>query len=169
MTEVTTAVSNGTDTITITFEDQDNPSGGTFTVTGGATQATVTTVTTGKIRVVPRRRILCSVQCCGAGAMQALSQAQDRLEIPSLYETWFVDREMEAHTGQLRNLTGMKNGRYEQRAQIDVIINCINSDDGDGTQFVDDLGWFDTVTYSAEIDGNNSETLILTDKSIEGA
>ena len=44
---VATAASNGTDTITITFETQWEPSVGTFTVTGGASQAEcVTTVVT---------------------------------------------------------------------------------------------------------------------------
>jgi hypothetical protein len=43
---VNTAVSNGTDTITITFETQWEPAVGTFTVTGGAAQAGVTTATT---------------------------------------------------------------------------------------------------------------------------
>lgn len=40
--EVLTATSNGTDTITITFEEQVEPSVGAFTVTLGASQATVT-------------------------------------------------------------------------------------------------------------------------------
>lgn len=44
---VATAVSDGTDTITITFETQWEPAVGTFTVTGGASQAEcVTTVVT---------------------------------------------------------------------------------------------------------------------------
>lgn len=44
--EVLTATSNGTDTITITFEEQVEPSVGAFTVTLGASQATVTVATT---------------------------------------------------------------------------------------------------------------------------
>ena len=50
--EVDTAVSDGTDTITITFEDEYVPAVGTFTVTGGVSQAEVTaTVDTAAVTI----------------------------------------------------------------------------------------------------------------------
>jgi hypothetical protein len=99
----------------------------------------------GTVQIVPYRRIVASVQACGADALSKLSNAIDQLERPNLYAGWFTARALAAYTGDLRNLTGLKNGRYEQRAQFDVTI----TGHSDPAGFTDDLGYFDHLTYDS--------------------
>ena len=99
--------------------------------------------TTGLGSMAAHRELMCSVNAMGAGALAALSAALDKLETPTLYDGWFYARGLAARTGELRNLTGMKNSRFEQRAQIDVTITCVNTDQ------TDDAGYFDHLEYSA--------------------
>ena len=98
---------------------------------------------TGVSTIVGHRTIMASIQACGSGAYAALTTAQDKLEAPSLYDGWFYNRGLSAQTGDIRNLTGMKGSRYEQRAQMDVTITCLSS------TLTDDSGYFDTVVYDS--------------------
>lgn len=94
------------------------------------------------------RRVSVSLQAFGAGAVAALTGLQDALEYPTLYAGWFSGDSLAAHTpGEVRNLSGMLGSRYEQRAQMDVVVTCLNTDDGD--PLTDDPGYFDALTYDS--------------------
>jgi hypothetical protein len=115
---------------------------------------------TGGGSVIARRRVLCSINAFGQGAMEQLSQAIDALDKPTKYDKWFYARDLGADAGDIRNLTALKNNRYEQRAQADVNITCVSgSTDTNSAGISDDPGYFDTVIYSSD-DLNIPETTI---------
>ena len=103
-------------------------------------------LSTGLVNTHAHRRVMASLNACGVGALDALCQAQDKLDLPSLYDGWFYDRGLSAQTSDIRNLTGMKNGRYEQRAQMDIYLTCVNDA---AAPLSDDVGWFNKIEYSS--------------------
>lgn len=100
--------------------------------------------TTGVGHVAAHRTITASITACGDGALAALAAAQDKLEALSLYDPWFYANGLSCRSGDIRNLTGLKNSRYEQRAQMDVKITCVNTDQ------TADFGYFDHLEYSSD-------------------
>lgn len=104
--------------------------------------------TTALYTVHAHRRLMVSIQALGAGALLALTSARDSLDRPTLYQSWFVDRGLSAIPSEIRNLTGLKGSRYEQRAQMDLTITYLAAASGGGA-ITDDPGYADTIEYDS--------------------
>jgi len=99
-------------------------------------------------------QVMSSVNAFGVNAIKELSKAIDALGKPSLYKVWFQDREIQANIGTMRNLSGLKNSRFEQRAQLDVTLTCLGVATDDGSlpsvnPITDNPGYFDHLVYSS--------------------
>lgn len=99
-------------------------------------------------------QVMASVNAFGPAAISSLSKAIDEFDRPSQYQVWFADREIQAVLGTMRNLSGLKNSRFEQRAQLDVTLTCLGVSVDDGTlpsesPLTDDPGYFDHLVYSS--------------------
>lgn len=105
----------------------------------------------GTTQIAPYREVKASVNAYGPEALEKLSNAQDYLSFDSLYTAWFLDRDMTCQAGLMRNLTGLKGSRYEQRAQLELTLTCYGSGNGgDGTPLIDDVGYADHLEWSSD-------------------
>lgn len=106
-----------------------------------------------------------SIQAFGAGAYDALLTAVDKLDIESLYAGWFEARYLTVSLmGQVRNLTGLKGNRYEERAQMDISIQYAALNTDTTSPYEDDPGYFDTLEYSVSpvVNGHDIPTSTVT-------
>lgn len=141
------------------FQNAPEPAGPFFTVNPfagitrlGAFDETVWNGQTETLEVHQHREALCSVQACGPGAMALLAEANDKLQLPSIYKAAFSDRNLAAIPGALRDLSGLKGARFEQRAQMDVTIRFVAGDaETDFDPYSEALKKGERVKYSAEL------------------
>jgi len=94
------------------------------------------------------RRLGVSITALGAGALMALAGARDALDKPTACQEWFTDRDLGAIPGDIRNLTGLKGSRYEQRAQMDLTLTYIGKA-ANGADITDNPGYADSLTYDS--------------------
>lgn len=97
----------------------------------------------GKIEVISRRYVYASFHCHANNAMELMSAVQDACFRPSIYTT-FQAQNISIQVEDIKDLSAIKSARFEGRAQMDVRIAC-------GSSFVDDMGWFDTVTLTLTV------------------
>lgn len=112
-------------------------------------------------------RVMASINAYGPDALKNLSKAIDEFDRPSKYQIWFTDREIQAVMGAMRNLSGLKNSRFEQRGQLDITLTCLGVSVDDGTlpsesPLTDDPGYFDHLIYSSESPIHIPDTTIPT-------
>ncbi|MBT9548603.1 MAG: hypothetical protein IV090_24630 [Candidatus Sericytochromatia bacterium] len=146
------------------FQNAPEPAGPFFSVNPfagikrlGAIDETVWNSETEIFALHQHREALCSIQACGPEALALLSSADDKLQIPNIYKTAFSDRNLAAITGPIRDLSGMKGARFEQRAQMDVTIRYISGaaeyagTENEGDPYTEELKKAQRVKYSAEL------------------
>lgn len=109
----------------------------------------------GKIEVVSRRYVSVSLHCFGATALELMSGVQDSANRPSVY-TLFQAEGMGLQCSSVKDLSALKGSRFEGRAQMDVRISC-------GSAFIDDMGWFDTVSGTSTINDIETEFTVQGD------
>lgn len=67
------------------------------------------------------REVLCSVNAYGRGAVALLSAVQNTAEAPSVQALLRAEKIALVEVRQVRDLTGLKNARTEERAQVDIL------------------------------------------------
>lgn len=112
------------------------------------------------VLIAAHRRSPASIHAYGPGAYQALVHAYDALELPTLYQTWFEDRDLGAYTNSdVRHIPLPAGSRYEQHAQFDLMITCLNTTP-DGDPLTDDPGFADAIQFDAPSLGFTDPTTI---------
>jgi hypothetical protein len=107
------------------------------------------------IELVQHRAGFASIQALGPGAFELLASAIDRLELPSVYES-FSALGIAAWTGELRDLTALKGALYERRAQFDLDWRLLAGAENEGGEFgpiTEGLLGSNTIRYDAPLVG----------------
>jgi hypothetical protein len=159
--ETATELDNGQ--IIFSYQNRPEPSGPYFLINpvinitriGMDEENPATGADLGKIEVVSRRYVSVSLHCFGATALELMSAVQDASNRPSVYLTFNAEG-MGLQCGAVKDLSGLKGARFEGRAQMDVRVTC-------GSSFIDDLGWFDTVSGTSTINEIETEFTVQGD------
>lgn len=96
------------------------------------------------VTTVRRRSVTLQINAYGPDAPVLITAIQDGLDVSTLYQT-FRDSNLNAmFSSDVRNLTAVKNIRYEQSYNIDLVVSVVYTD----TELADDIGWFNTIRAS---------------------
>lgn len=104
------------------------------------------TLATPKYTVYHHRRVQAAINVYGPNAAETLSKIQDGLEVPTR-RTALDAAHLAVSCGQIRDLSGLHGALFEERAQMDVFINCTTTSSSDTS-----IGAFDAVQYSSDAD-----------------
>lgn len=109
------------------------------------------------LTIVHRRVVSAQIDAYGPEAPTLIAAIFDALDVPSMYQTYFTDNNLSAmFTSNTRDLSGVKNIRYEQRYNVDLVIHAFYGT----TVLADDIGWFDSFRLTDSI--LNTEDSIIT-------
>lgn len=94
------------------------------------------------LTIVHRRTVSAQIDAYGPDAPTLIAAIFDALDVPSTYQTYFTDNNLNAmFTSGTRDLSSVKNIRYEQRYNVDLAIHATY----ETTVLADDIGWFNTI------------------------
>lgn len=100
----------------------------------------------------PIHEVRSTIDACGPNALVALSIAHDRLAVDGYYVRWFGSNDMSARTGEIRNLSGLRETRYSLRYRLDLFITVCGVDTDEEGILTDDPGYAERVVYAGEIE-----------------
>lgn len=103
----------------------------------------------GSTTIAHRRALSVQIDAYGPNAAQVISSVFDGVHIPSTYKA-FSDLGLCAmFSSAIRDISSIKNIRYEQRYSADLLIECVYSTE----ILADDIGWFDSIRFKDNILG----------------
>ena len=91
-----------------------------------------------------RRSIIAQIDVYGGDAFGVAANAYDGLLLPNIHAIFLPLALSADYNSNIRNISSLKDGRYEARASFDVRISAVY----DSTTLADDLGWWDSVQYT---------------------
>lgn len=95
----------------------------------------------GDITVARRRDVTAQIDAYGPDALTLITAVQDGMDTPEHYAE-FTDLDFHAEqSSQIRNLSAVKNIRFEERFNLDILIHATYTGTIDSSVY----GWFDTI------------------------
>jgi hypothetical protein len=95
----------------------------------------------GDITVIKRRTSVAQIDCYGPNAVVNIAKIVDALDTPTIqaiFDPYCLNAQFSSNT---RNLSGVKNIRYEERHNIDIDVMSAYTE----TLTADSVGWFNTI------------------------
>lgn len=115
---------------------------GTYKVTspkrvGGTDQEVMVA---GVLNVSGEREITASLNVFGAGALETMQKLRDSLELPSVRDTYFTAFDLAVtEVSEVRDLTELEDTKFQQRAQMDVVVGLTSNLVDSGTGYIEDV------------------------------
>jgi len=97
--------------------------------------------TNGDVTIVRRRVLVAQIDAYGPDALELISNIYDGIDVPEYYGVFETACLAVTIDSGIRNLSFIKNIRYEQRYNLDLRVQSVYTDN----LLADDVGWFNTI------------------------
>lgn len=116
------------------------------------------TETNGDQTIVHRRNVSMQIDAYGPNAATLITAIFDGIDVSTFYSTFTNANLAAIFTSGIRDLSAVKNIRYEQRFNADLRVSTVYTT----TVLADDIGWFDTIRADTDTLGPQLGEITIT-------
>lgn len=104
--------------------------------------------TDGTVTIIQRKEIDMSINCYGSNSEAIMNDILDSFSLPENYQDFDLNNIVITSNDSIRNLSFIENNQWVKRFQLDLTVKFIK-------EVVQDLGYFETIGISGEIEANS--------------